>query len=190
MGVDLAYAGSQKCLGVPPGLAPFTISDRAFERRVTKPANWYLDLNLLGGYASGDPGEQRTYHHTAPRGMVVSLQAGLKRIFAEGLAEVYSRHERSGKSLQDGLEDMGFTLFAQQGARMPQLTAVRVPEGIDSLAVRRYLMAKYGLEIGAGTGEYSDKIWRIGMMGHNATEANAYLVLAALKDAISVVPRD
>lgn len=183
-GVDLAYAGSQKCLGVAPGLAPFTISDRAFDRRVERPANWYLDLNLLGGYAGGNPGGKRTYHHTAPTGMVVSLQAGLQRIFAEGLDSVYARHAAAGQALQEGLEEMGLKLFAQEGSRLPQLTTVEVPENIDSAAVRNFLMEKYNLEIGAGTGDYAAKIWRIGMMGHNATEANARLVLAALKDAL------
>lgn len=183
-GVDLAYAGSQKCLGVAPGLAPFTISDRAFERRVEKPSNWYLDLNLLGGYATGTSGGQRTYHHTAPTGMVVSLKAGLERILAEGLENVYARHAAAGKALQDGLEAMGLTLFAEEGSRLSQLTTVNVPDGVDSAAVRSFLMSKYNLEIGAGTGAYATKIWRIGMMGHNATEANAHLVLAALKDAL------
>lgn len=183
-GVDIAYAGSQKCLGVAPGLAPFTITDRAFERRVERPASWYLDLNLLGGYAGGNPGGKRTYHHTAPTGMVVSLQAGLQRIFAEGLDNVYSRHAAAGQALQDGLEAMGLTLFAQEGARLAQLTIVEVPENVDSAAIRNFLMEKYNLEIGAGTGAYAAKIWRIGMMGHNATEANAHLVLSALQDAL------
>ena len=183
-GVDIAYAGSQKCLGVAPGLAPFSISDRAFERRVEKPSSWYLDLGLLGGYASGKPGGKRTYHHTAPTGMVVSLQAGLQRILAEGLDQVYARHKSAGKAVQQGLQEMGLKLFAQEGSRLPQLTTVEVPAGVDSSAVRNYLLEKYNLEIGAGTGEFASKIWRIGMMGHNATEANANLVLAALKDAI------
>lgn len=183
-GVDIAYAGSQKCLGVAPGLAPFTISERAYERRVERPANWYLDLNLLGGYATGTTGGQRTYHHTAPTGMVVSLKAGLERIFAEGLDNVYARHAAAGQALQDGLEAMGLSLFAEEGARLAQLTTVKVPDGVDSAAVRSYLMEKYNLEIGAGTGAYASKIWRIGMMGHNATEANAHLVLSALQDAL------
>jgi alanine-glyoxylate transaminase/serine-glyoxylate transaminase/serine-pyruvate transaminase len=183
-GVDIAYAGSQKCLGVAPGLAPFTISDRAYEQRVERPANWYLDLNLLGGYASGTPGGQRTYHHTAPTGMVVSLKAGLERILAEGLDNVYARHASAGQALQDGLEAMGLTLFAEEGARLAQLTTVNVPEGVDSAAVRSYLMTRYNLEIGAGTGPYAAKIWRIGLMGHNATEANANFVLSALQDAL------
>lgn len=184
-GVDIAYAGSQKCLGVAPGLAPFSISERAFKRRVERPANWYLDLNLLGGYAGGEPGGKRTYHHTAPTGMVVSLQAGLQRILSEGLDNVYARHAAAGEALQAGLEEMGLRLFAEEGARLAQLTTVEVPDGVDSTAVRKYLLDKYDLEIGAGTGAYAAKIWRIGLMGHNATTANAHMVLSALKDALA-----
>ncbi len=185
-GVDLAYAGSQKCLGVPPGLAPFTINDRAFERRVEKPANWYLDLGLLGGYAAGATGGKRTYHHTAPTGMVVALKAGLDRIEAEGHENVFARHAAAGKLLQDGLQDMGLKLFAQEGYRLAQLTTIEVPDGVDAAAVRGYLLHEFDTEIGAGTGEYADKIWRIGLMGYNATEANVTFILAALKRAIEV----
>ncbi|MDN6350647.1 MAG: alanine--glyoxylate aminotransferase family protein, partial [Yaniella sp.] len=109
---------------------------------------------------------------------------GLQRILAEGLDNVYARHRAAGKAMQDGLEEMGLKLFAEEGARLAQLTTVEVPEGVDSAAVRNYLLDKYNLEIGAGTGAYAAKIWRIGLMGHNATEANAHLVLAALKDAL------
>ena len=116
-GIDVGYAGTQKCLGVAPGLAPFTINDRAFERRVEKPQSWYLDLGLLGGYvgeASGKSGG-RTYHHTAPVAMVASLHAGLTRILDEGLEAVWARHEEAGRLLQDGLEEMGLELFAAEG---------------------------------------------------------------------------
>lgn len=183
-GVDVAYAGSQKCLGVAPGLAPFTISDRAYERRVEKPSNWYLDLGLLGGYASGKPGGARTYHHTAPTGMVISLKAGLERIVAEGLENVFARHAAAGQLLQQGLEDMGLELFAQEGNRLAQLTTAWVPEGVDSAAVRSFLLERYNMEIGAGIGHLAQKIWRFGLMGHNATEENVRLILAALTHAI------
>jgi alanine-glyoxylate transaminase/serine-glyoxylate transaminase/serine-pyruvate transaminase len=185
-GVDVGYAGTQKCLGVAPGLAPFTINDRAFARRVERPRSWYLDLGLLGGYvgeASGQSG--RTYHHTAPVAMVASLHGALGRILDEGLPAVWARHEAAGRALQDGLEGMGLTLFAQEGARLPELTTVRVPEGVDSAAVRRYLLETHGIEIGAGAGEYAASVWRIGLMGHNARPDAVLLVLAALKDALA-----
>src|SRR5690606_25576325 len=77
-GVDVAYAGTQKCLGVAPGLAPFSINDRAFARRVVDPRSWYLDLGLLGGYVGeAANSKQRTYHHTAPTALVASLEAAL-----------------------------------------------------------------------------------------------------------------
>jgi alanine-glyoxylate transaminase/serine-glyoxylate transaminase/serine-pyruvate transaminase len=187
-GVDVGYAGTQKCLGVAPGLAPFTINDRAFARRVEKPRSWYLDLGLLGGYvgeASGSGG--RTYHHTAPTAMVVSLHAGLGRILDEGLPNVWARHETAGRLLHEGLVEMGLELFAQEGSRLPELTTVRVPDGVDSAAVRRVLLERLGLEIGAGAGKYAATVWRIGLMGHNARPDAVLLVLAALRDALDEV---
>ncbi|GAB2755058.1 alanine--glyoxylate aminotransferase family protein [Terrabacter koreensis] len=185
-GVDIGYAGTQKCLGVAPGLAPFTISDRAFERRVEKPSSWYLDLGLLGGYVGEASGAgKRTYHHTAPTAMVASLHAGLRRIADEGLEKVWDRHAEAGRLLQDGLEEMGLELFAQEGSRLPELTTVRVPDGVDSAAVRGYLLERHNLEIGAGVGEFASTVWRIGLMGHNARPDRVALVLAALEDALA-----
>jgi alanine-glyoxylate transaminase/serine-glyoxylate transaminase/serine-pyruvate transaminase len=184
-GIDVGYAGTQKCLGVAPGLAPFTIGDRAFARRVERPRSWYLDLGLLGGYvgeASGSGG--RTYHHTAPVAMVASLHAALARILDEGLEAVWARHEAAGRLLRDGLEDLGLELFAAEGHRLPELTTVKVPDGVDSAAVRRYLLETHDLEIGAGAGAYAASVWRIGLMGHNARPDAVLLVLAALRDAL------
>jgi alanine-glyoxylate transaminase/serine-glyoxylate transaminase/serine-pyruvate transaminase len=188
-GIDVGYAGTQKCLGVAPGLAPFTINDRAFARRVEKPRSWYLDLGLLGGYVGeassrGTKGGGRTYHHTAPVAMVVSLHAGLTRIVEEGLENVWARHEATGKQLQDGLQSMGLELFAQEGSRLPELTTVKVPDSVDSAAVRGRLLERHGIEIGAGVGQYAATVWRIGLMGHNARPDAALLVLAALEEAI------
>jgi len=190
-GIDVGYAGTQKCLGVAPGLAPFTINERAFERRVERPRSWYLDLNLLGGYVGeagvkhGAEGGGRTYHHTAPVAMVVSLHAALARILDEGLPAVWTRHADAGRRLQEGLEDLGLELFAAEGWRLPELTTVKVPDGVDSAAVRRYLLEVHDLEIGAGAGAYATSVWRIGLMGHNARPDAALLVLAALKDALT-----
>jgi alanine-glyoxylate transaminase/serine-glyoxylate transaminase/serine-pyruvate transaminase len=184
-GVDIGYAGTQKCLGVAPGLAPFTINDRAFARRVEKPRSWYLDLGMLGGYVGEAAGQgQRTYHHTAPTAMVVSLHAGLTRILGEGLDAVWARHQAAGDDLQAGLEAMGLELFAAEGHRLPELTTVKVPDGVDSAAVRRELLERHGIEIGAGAGAYAASVWRIGLMGRNARPDAVLLVLAALQDVL------
>lgn len=184
-GVDLGYAGTQKCLGVAPGLSPFTINDRAFERRIENPRSWYLDLGLLGGYLGSEGGSGgRTYHHTAPTAMVASLHAGLDRILAEGLENVWQRHQQAGDALQDGLEAMGLELFAEKGSRLPELTTVKVPEGFDSAAVRSELLERYNIEIGAGAGEFAKTVWRIGLMGPNANPDRVTLILGALREVL------
>lgn len=184
-GIDVGYAGTQKCLGVAPGLAPFTISDRAFERRIEKPQSWYLDLGLIGGYAGGATGGGRTYHHTAPVAMIASLEAALERILAEGLENVWQRHRDAGTALQQGLEEMGLKLFAAEGYRLPELTTVQVPDGVDSAAVRGYLLENFNIEIGAGVGQFASTVWRIGLMGPNANPASVALVLGALNEALT-----
>lgn len=186
-GIDVGYAGTQKCLGVAPGLAPFTISDRAFERRVERPQSWYLDLGLLGGYvgeAANASGGGRTYHHTAPVAMVSSLHDGLGRILDEGLENVWARHAEAGEALQDGLEGLGLELFAEKGYRLPNLTTVKVPDGIDSAAVRRRLLERYDIEIGAGVGDYAASVWRIGLMGPNARPDAVTLILSAFAETL------
>jgi len=182
-GIDVGYAGTQKCLSVAPGLAPFTINDRAFERRIPTPQSWYLDLGLLGGYVGGGS-LGRTYHHTAPVAMVASLHAGLERVTSEGLEQVWARHAAAGQLLQDGLQAMGLELFAAEGYRLPELTTVKVPDGVDSAAVRRLLLERHNIEIGGGAGAFASSVWRIGLMGHNARPDKALLMLAALADVL------
>jgi alanine-glyoxylate transaminase/serine-glyoxylate transaminase/serine-pyruvate transaminase len=179
-GVDIAYAGTQKCLGVPPGLAPLTINERAWERRVQQPRSWYLDLGMIGEYT----GAARKYHHTAPVAMVASLHGGLGAIFDEGVDAVQARHEECGQLLQAALEGLGLELFAEEGSRLPELTTVRVPDGVDSAGVRKLLLERYGVEIGGGVGQYASSVWRIGCMGHTARLRNVTLLVAALEELL------
>ena len=181
-GVDIAYSGTQKCLGVPPGLAPFTINDRALERVVETPQSWYLDLNLIAGYIGSDSG--RSYHHTAPISMIQALHAGLGALLDEGLEESWARHQRVGDQLKQGLVERGFELFAADGYRLPELTTAVVPSSIDEAAVRRRLLDDYDIEIGGGLGPVAGKVWRIGTMGYTARTSNVAMFLAALDDLL------
>ena len=114
----------------PPASLPSPSATAPSSAASTKPSSWYLDLGLLGGYVGEASGAgKRTYHHTAPTAMVASLHAGLQRIADEGLEKVWDRHAEAGRLLQDGLEEMGLTLFAAEGSRLPELTTVRVPDG-------------------------------------------------------------
>lgn len=187
-GVDIAYSGTQKCLGVPPGLAPLTVSERAIETIVPTPQSWYLDLNMIAGYVTGSGA--RAYHHTAPISMIYGLHAGLGAVLDEGLAEAEARHERCGRLLQAGLEKLGLELFAQEGHRLAQLTTVKVPAerlptGMSEGDVRAVLLSRYGLELGGGLGELAGKGWRIGCMGHTARERNVSFVLGAIEETLA-----
>jgi alanine-glyoxylate transaminase/serine-glyoxylate transaminase/serine-pyruvate transaminase len=181
---DIVYSGTQKCLGVPPGLAPLTISDRARERILPKPASWYLDLNMIARYVTGEGA--RAYHHTAPISMIFALHAGLGALLDEGLEQSWKRHEETGSALQEGLVALGLELFAREGHRLPELTTVWVPERHqpDEAAIRRQLLDRYGIEIGGGLGAYAGKVWRIGLMGHTARLRNVRLLLGALSELL------
>jgi alanine-glyoxylate transaminase / serine-glyoxylate transaminase / serine-pyruvate transaminase len=186
--VDVAYSGTQKCLGVPPGLAPLTVSDRARSRLVERPSSWYLDLNLLSRYVDGGREGGRVYHHTAPVTMIGALHAGLGAVLSEGLKQAQQRHADCGQQLQDGLEALGLELFAEADHRLPQLTTVRVPSALPSGSgeadVRRRLLERFGIEIGAGAGQLAGQVWRIGCMGHTARPRNVVTLLGAMKEVL------
>ncbi|MDZ7732063.1 MAG: aminotransferase class V-fold PLP-dependent enzyme [Acidimicrobiia bacterium] len=186
-GVDVAYSGTQKCLGVPPGLAPFTVSDAARGRRVERPRSWYLDLGMLERYVAGEGA--RAYHHTAPISMIFALHAGLGAVLDEGLEGAWTRHRECGARLWKGLERLGLELLVDEDHRLPQLTTVLVPEdrlpsGVTEADVRRRLLTEYGIEIGGGLGEFAGRLWRIGLMGHTARPRNVVLLLAALEELL------
>ncbi len=185
-GIDLAYGGTQKCLGAPPGLSPLTVSDRARRVLVDRPSSWYLDLGLISRYVEGEGG--RTYHHTAPVAMVFSLHAALGVLLAEGLDVSWARHAECGQLLQDGLEKMGLQLVAPKANRLPELTTVWVPQdlpaGMTEASVRSALLERYDVEIGAGVGPMAGRVWRIGCMGHTARLQNVTLLLGALGEVL------
>ncbi|HSG82923.1 MAG TPA: alanine--glyoxylate aminotransferase family protein, partial [Gemmatimonadota bacterium] len=182
-GIDICYSGTQKCLSVPPGLSPITFSDRAVERarsRATPVQSWYLDINLIASYW----GSERTYHHTAPINALYGLHEGLCIVLEEGLEERHKRHWELGGLLQTGLSERGMDLLVAEPYRLPQLTSVRIPEGVDDRELRRTLLQRYGIEIGGGLGPLAGKIWRIGLMGDTCRWDNVKLFLAALDESL------
>ena len=183
-GVDACYSGTQKCLGVPPGLAPVTLSARAVERiqnRAAPAQSWYLDLGLIAGYVAG---AKRVYHHTAPVSMVFSLHGGLGALLDEGLENAWARHRAVGASLHEALPDLGFTLVAPEGHRLPQLTTAWLPEGADDAKLRTALLDTYGIEVGGGLGEFAGRAWRIGLMGHSARPRSVVTLFGALRELL------
>ena len=182
-GIDAAYSCTQKGLSCPPGLSPVSFSPRAveaIERRKSKVQSWYLDMTLLRRYW----GEERMYHHTASASMSYAIREGLRLVLEEGLENRWARHQRNHKALKAGLIALGLTYTAAEGHQLPQLNAVRIPAGVDDLAVRKQLLSTFGIEIGGGLGEFKGKAWRIGLMGFNAKPAVVLLFLAALEQCL------
>ncbi|WNF38082.1 alanine--glyoxylate aminotransferase family protein [Bacillaceae bacterium IKA-2] len=184
LNIDAAYSGTQKCLSAPPGLAPVTFNERALAvmaERKTKVQSWYLDLSMIQNYWN----DERFYHHTAPITMIYSLREALRVIVEEGLEHVYARHKKYGLALHAGLEAMGLQLLVKKEHRLYQLTSVYIPEGVNDMEVRKQFLEKYGIEIGGGLGALKGKVWRIGLMGYNATQTNVTQFLAALEDILT-----
>ncbi len=182
-GIDAAYSGTQKCLSCPPGLAPVTFSARAAEviaSRKTKVQSWYLDMQMLQRYWGSD----RFYHHTAPISMNYALREALALVIEEGLDARHARHKLNAQALAAGLAAMGIGYAAAEGHRLPQLHCVLIPDGVDDLAVRKRLLADWGIEIGGGLGSLKGRAWRIGLMGHNSRPANVTLFLGALETCL------
>lgn len=184
-GVDAIYSGSQKCLSSTPGLSPVSFSEKALDRvraRKTPVQSWFLDLSLVMAYWDGTGG--RSYHHTAPVNPLYGLHESLVMLFEDGLEESHARHAVMHNGLAAGLASMGLEFLVAADVRLPQLNAVKVPDGIDEAAVRAHLLKEYDLEIGAGLGPLAGKVWRIGLMGTAAREENVELCLTALADAL------
>ncbi len=179
-GVEIAYSCSQKGLSCPPGLAPLSMSERALGRvheRKGRVKNFYFDVDILSKYW----GFERAYHHTAPISMVYAIREGLRIIFEEGLSARFARHVLASGALQAGLEGLGLSMFAEAGTRNPTLNTVTVPERVDDAAVRKSLLDEFNIEIAGGLGLLAGKIWRIGMLGSGATQANVVYFLSALE---------
>jgi alanine-glyoxylate transaminase/serine-glyoxylate transaminase/serine-pyruvate transaminase len=181
-GVDVCFSGTQKCLSAPPGMSPATFSAQAMEvvtNRKEPVRSWYLDISALRNYWGG--GKARVYHHTPPMTMLYALREALRIALEEGLEARIERHRRNAHALWAGLEAMGLRLHAQDGHRLPPLTTVRVPDGVDDMAVRRDLLQEHNIEVGGGIGALQGWVWRIGLMGYNSTAHNVLAILFALE---------
>jgi alanine-glyoxylate transaminase/serine-glyoxylate transaminase/serine-pyruvate transaminase len=182
--VDVAYSGTQKCLSCPPGLAPLTVGPRALQvlrTRETTVSGWYLDLALIEKYW----GSERTYHHTAPISLNFALREALRLVHEEGLEVRFERHRANAKLLWEGLEALGLELAVPLDHRLPTLTTVSIPEGVDEAAIRRSLLQQYNIEVAGGLGASKGRVLRIGLMGYSSRRENVTLLLAALRQLLA-----
>jgi alanine-glyoxylate transaminase/serine-glyoxylate transaminase/serine-pyruvate transaminase len=183
--VDICYSGSQKCLSAPPGLAPITVSPRAWEvleKRKTPVANWYLDMTGIWRYWGDAP----AYHHTGPANMVFALREALRLVVEEGLENRIARHRENAETLWAGLEKLGLPPRVPAAYRLASLTTPTLPPGLDEAVIRARLLREYNLEIAGGFGPLAGQIWRIGLMGFSSRREHVVLLLSVLDQLLNV----
>jgi alanine-glyoxylate transaminase/serine-glyoxylate transaminase/serine-pyruvate transaminase len=184
--IDISYAGTQKCLSCPPGLSPVTFSDHVvhlIKQRKTPVQSWFMDLNLVLGYWGGET--KRAYHHTAPINSLYGLHEALLLLKDEGIENAWTRHKVNGEKLVSELEKIGLQPIVKKDERLPELTSVKVPDGIDEASVRSRLLNEFNIEIGAGLGALAGKVWRFGLMGYSSNDENIEACISALKQILN-----
>ena len=178
--IDYAYSGTQKCLAAPPGLSPVSISKSAIEyieSRKKLPSSWYLDLLGISNYW----GNEHIAHQTTPVNLIYALNEALNLTFDEGLENKYLRHKIMSDGLKKGLRELCLVLPVDKSVSLNQLTVVNIPENIDDQVFRTELLRNYLIEIGRGLGEFTGKVWRIGLMGESCVPQNVFALLNAFE---------
>lgn len=182
--VDVCFSGSQKAISAPPGMSPITVSpaaEEAFRKRKTKVQSWYFDLTTAMNYW----GKDRLYHHTPPVSLIFALREAMRLVVEEGLETRWERHRVNQLALIAGLEAMGLKLLVEKPSdRLPTVTAVMIPSGVDDEKLRNQLLDEFNIEIAGGFGPIKGKIWRVGLMGYSSQKPNVLLFLAALEKCL------
>src|SRR6201998_981983 len=182
--IDICFSGSQKAISAPPGMSPITVSPAAeevFRKRKTKVQSWYFDLTTAMNYW----GKDRLYHHTPPISLIFALREAMRLVVEEGLEARWERHRVNQLALIAGLEAMGLKLLVENPAdRLPTVTAVVIPGGVDDGKVRNQLLDEFNIEIAGGFGAVKGKIWRVGLMGYCSQKTNVLLFLAAFEKTL------
>jgi alanine-glyoxylate transaminase/serine-glyoxylate transaminase/serine-pyruvate transaminase len=182
--IDICFSGSQKALSAPPGMSPITVSptaEEAFRQRKTKVQSWYFDLSTAMNYW----GKERLYHHTPPISLIYALREAMRIVLEEGLEARWERHRMNQQALIAGVEAMGLGLLVKNPAdRLPTVTAVMIPEGVDDAKVRNQLLDEFNIEIAGGFGPVKGKIWRVGLMGYCSQKPFVLLFLSAFEKVL------
>jgi alanine-glyoxylate transaminase/serine-glyoxylate transaminase/serine-pyruvate transaminase len=182
--IDICFAGSQKAISAAPGMSPITVNARAEEvirARKTKPVSWYFDFLPTMTYW----GKERTYHHTPAIPLIYGLREALRIVLEEGLEAGWERHHQNQQALIAGLEAMGLEMFvADPAERMPTVTGIHVPAGVEDVRVRRQLLDEFNIEIAGGIGALKGKLWRVGLMGFSSQKGHVLQFLSALEKTL------
>ncbi|PJN62539.1 MULTISPECIES: alanine--glyoxylate aminotransferase family protein [unclassified Paenibacillus] len=194
--LDAVMGGTQKCLSVPSGMAPLTYNSRVEQKLMSRKtverglrdatsaraegrtiASNYFDLSQLQDYWSS----ARLNHHTEATSMLYGLHEGLRILLQEGLEARFQRHLVNERALVAGIQGMGLQLYGDMSSKLPVVTCITIPEGIDGESVRNMLLNDFSIEIASSFGPLKGQIWRIGTMGFSCQRKNVLHVLGALE---------
>jgi aspartate aminotransferase-like enzyme len=176
--VDLVVAGSQKGLMLPPGLSFCALSDKAWSHsKVSRLPKYYFDLTAEWKAVS-----KNEAHFTPAVSIVLGLREVLRMIEAEGLPNVFRRHERLARATRSGAEALGLELFAK-ATPSPALTAIVAPRGVDSERVLAAYSTAHNITIAGGQGEMKGRVFRLGHMGY-VGDFDVLTALAALEQVL------
>lgn len=170
-GIDVCVTVTNKCLACPPGLAPLSVSQRAWDRVDRKGGRahgWYLNLRTWKDYAV-NWASWHPYPTTLPTNNVVALLTALRRIQAGGLEAYYERHRRAAQAVRARLEQLGFQMLTAKAYTSPLISAVLGLPGMDVDDFRRYLVEEWQIMIAGGLDDLRGRIFRVGHIGKAAT---------------------
>lgn len=177
-GVDVVVAGSQKGLMLPPGLSFCALSEKAWGHvSVSRLPRYYFDLTAERKAVS-----KNEAHFTPAVSIMLGLREVLKMIEAEGLDNVFRRHERLARATRSGVEALGLELFAK-ASPSPALTAAVAPTGVDSEKILSAYSTSFNITIAGGQGEMKGKVFRLGHMGY-VGDFDVITALAALEQVL------
>jgi (S)-ureidoglycine-glyoxylate aminotransferase len=194
--IDAVTAGLQKCLAGPSGAAPITLSNKLAETIYSRrhlehglqAANYvpgtgsriasnYMDVAMIMDYWS-DAGLN---HHTEATTMLYGSRECARIFVQEGLPNAYARHAAASQAVIAGVQGMNLRVYGDLANKMPNVTGVYIPDGINGDKVRSALLNDFNIEIGTSFGPLHGKVWRIGAMGYNARQDAVLQTLAALE---------
>ena len=182
-GIDICVTVSNKCLASPAGVAPFSISQRAWdqiERKGERAHGWYLNLatwkEFAVNWASWHP-----YPTTLPANLVCALLVSLKHMMEEGLEARFQGHIHAAQDVRARLQQLGFEMFTPERHASPLITAVRGLPGMDVEELRRYLVEEWQIMVSGGLDELHGMIFRVAHFGKATSQVYRDQFLAGVE---------
>ena len=162
-GVDVTVGGSQKGLMLPPGLSFNAISAKALaaSKHAKLPRSYWEWSEMIASNSTG------YFPYTPATNLLYGLHEALEMLFAEGLSNVFARHDRLAEATRRAARAWGLEILCVNPVEYSSaLTALIVPDGHSADAFRKLVLERFNMSLGQGLGKVAGKIFRIGHLGY------------------------